>query len=110
MTIQEIVWNYLDETRLAPSAFAAALAEKIPSADLSKAVIALWATGACEPRADLLTLFMLRYRDWRFDFGLACLSAKYPEIWGENSAVWKRVSDLLQKQLIVSDEEVCDRR
>lgn len=111
LSIHEIVQNYLNETRLTLRGFAEALMEKIVSDEeiitLSHAAVSAWAQGQSEPKTDLLTLILMRYKDWRFDFALACLAAKRPDVWGVGGGIWE-VAHLLRLQNVALTDELID--
>jgi hypothetical protein len=88
--IKDVTEHYLHVTGLTLRGFADALSEHITpdgGIALSHPTIMNWRDGKTEPGTDLLTLCLMRYRDWRFDWALGCLAAKRPEIWGPSSAL-----------------------
>jgi len=92
MTCAHVTQKYLEETGLALRGFADALMEKLIGDDdmtLSHQSVMNWRDGKMEPSTDLLTLILLSYCDWRFDFALACLGVKRPEVWGQDGGIWE---------------------
>ena len=92
LTCAQIVRNYLEATGLTLRGFAEALTEKLMGDDdttLSHQSVMNWRDGKMEPSTDFLTLILLSYRDWRFDFALSCLGVKRPEVWGQDGGIWE---------------------
>ena len=93
--ISEIVEMYQNKTGLTLRGFAEALNEKLVNTSVTYSSVGYWKSGNVEPATDLLTLCVMRYRDWRFDFALACLAAKLPEVWGvPDGGVWAAAQEL----------------
>lgn len=89
--IQDIVERYMEfgQVKGGLRGFADALNEEIDN-KISHVAVANWLTGKNDPATDFLVLLILKYRDWRFDFGLECLAAKDAEVWGRpNGGIWK---------------------
>lgn len=97
LKVREVVEYYLQQTGLTLKGFGQALSECIiPDGGiaLSHVTILNWRDGNTEPTIDMLTLILIRYRDWRFDFAAACLAAKRPEVWGTGSELGDMVMAL----------------
>lgn len=87
--ISEITKKYLDKTGLSQRKFAARLVEGFYY-ELSHSAVNYWRSGHSIPQTDLLCYVLVSYKDWRFDFALESLGAKFPEVWGlDNGGIWK---------------------
>lgn len=79
--INKIVQNYRKETKLTQEEFAVSLCVKLPGVSLTKQAISNWERGAQTPDYMFLVAMVMAYRDWRFDFALACLQVLRPKVW-----------------------------
>ena len=93
--IVKITEFYQAKTGLTLRGFAESLNEKLVDTSVSHVSVGNWQRNQAEPATDFLTLVVMRYRDWRFDWALDCLAAKLPEVWGvPGGGVWAAAQEL----------------
>jgi hypothetical protein len=112
LMVKEVVQKYLTVTGMTLRAFADALTCGLShdgDTGPSHATVINWRDGKTEPPTDLLTLILLRWRDWRFDFALECLATKRPEVWGENGGIWRVARELRRENVALTAELIGER-
>lgn len=79
--INEIVKKHRKQQKLSQEAFGQSLCERLLGVELTRQAISNWERGAQTPDYMFLVAMVMTYRDWRFDFALACLQVLRPKVW-----------------------------
>ena len=90
MRCKKIVEKYKNQIGLNNAQMADQLSDGLEMINpIKRQTVYSWNKGISDPSTDFLVLVLIKYRDWRFDFALDCLSAKDPWVWGEDGRFWE---------------------
>lgn len=78
--MQSVIRRYMKAGGLTQEMFANGLNEKLINMNVSRASVSYWLNGKYEPETDLLFELLRVYGDWRRQFAIDALGAKFPEI------------------------------